>query len=188
MHVLNTLQFIKKKCLTEVWIQFRRKLKKIGSYPSISCGHYVKKSKLNVFSLTYIYMHVKIICYTVRIVNYQNPSLKKPHIIWIITKVHLYLDSVAFEGRLLVIGFASGDIPQMKTNSLLLKSASAVGFYWGNYGARGHPFFIQSIQDVTRFLAEGKINPYISDMFPLEKVSVSDTNILLYHKRKRCKD
>ena len=81
-------------------------------------------------------------------------------------------DSVAFEGRLLVIGFASGDIPKMATNSLLMKSASAVGFYWGNYGLRGHPFFMETIKQVTRYLAEGQIKPYVADTFPLHEVRV----------------
>ena len=58
---------------------------------------------------------------------------------------------------MVVIGFASGDIPKMATNYLLLKSASAVGFFWGNYGARGHPFFMESIAAVTKLLAEKRI-------------------------------
>ena len=43
------------------------------------------------------------------------------------------LRSIAWEGRLLVIGFASGKIPQIPANVLLVKNASAVGFYWGSY-------------------------------------------------------
>jgi NADPH2:quinone reductase len=43
------------------------------------------------------------------------------------------LRSVAWSGRILVIGFASGQIPQIPANILLVKNASALGFYWGSY-------------------------------------------------------
>ena len=79
---------------------------------------------------------------------------------------------------MVVIGFASGDIPKMATNYLLLKSASAVGFFWGNYGARGHPFFMESIAAVTKLLAEKRISPEVSDTFTLDKVG-SVTNLLI---------
>ena len=58
----------------------------------------------------------------------------------------------------------------MATNRLLLKSASALGFYWGNYGMRGHPFFMESIEAVGKLLAQQKINPEVSQTFPLEQV------------------
>ena len=45
----------------------------------------------------------------------------------------LFFDSIAFEGRLLIIGFASGDIPKIPANILLVKAVSAVGVYWGSY-------------------------------------------------------
>ena len=71
---------------------------------------------------------------------------------------------------MLVIGFTSGDIPKMATNYLLLKSATAVGFYWGNYGARGHPFFMESIERVSQLLAERRISPEVDDTFTLNQV------------------
>ena len=43
------------------------------------------------------------------------------------------LRSIAWGGRILVVGFASGDIPQIPANLLLVKNAAAVGFYWGSY-------------------------------------------------------
>ena len=74
---------------------------------------------------------------------------------------------------MLVIGFTSGDIPKMATNYLLLKSATAAGFYWGNYGARGHPFFMESIERVSQLLAERRISPEVDDTFTLEQVRLS---------------
>ncbi len=41
--------------------------------------------------------------------------------------------SLAWEGRLLIIGFAGGDIQQIPANILLVKNVSAIGFYWGSY-------------------------------------------------------
>ena len=74
---------------------------------------------------------------------------------------------------MLVIGFTSGDIPKMATNYLLLKSATAAGFYWGNYGARGHPFFMESIERVSQLLAERRISPEVDNTFTLEQVRLS---------------
>ena len=41
--------------------------------------------------------------------------------------------SIAWEGRIVVIGFASGTVPQIPANILLVKNAAALGFYWGSY-------------------------------------------------------
>ena len=50
-------------------------------------------------------------------------------------KLYLYF-SIAFEGRIAVVGFASGKIPKIPANLLLVKSCSAVGVYWGSYSYR----------------------------------------------------
>ena len=54
------------------------------------------------------------------------------------------LNSIAWEGRLLVVGFAGGEIPQIPANLLLLKNASAVGLYWGRYMAE-NPQLLQYV-------------------------------------------
>ena len=43
------------------------------------------------------------------------------------------LRSIAWEGRIVIVGFASGDVPQIPANLLLVKNASVLGFYWGSY-------------------------------------------------------
>ena len=53
-----------------------------------------------------------------------------------ITYINYMHSSVAFEGRIAVIGFASGKIPKIPANLLLVKSCSAVGVYWGSYSQR----------------------------------------------------
>lgn len=77
------------------------------------------------------------------------------------------LRSIAWEGRLLVIGFASGKIPQIPANVLLVKNASAVGFYWGSY-RRHDPARVQAgFEQLLRWHAEGRIEPHVSHVRPL---------------------
>ncbi len=77
--------------------------------------------------------------------------------------------AMAPEGRMLVIGFASGDIPQVPANHLLVKNIELIGFYWGAY----KDFKPEILQDSTKQLFDwyekGKISPHISATFPLEK-------------------
>jgi len=77
------------------------------------------------------------------------------------------LRSIAWEGRLLVIGFASGQIPQIPANLLLVKNAAAIGFYWGSY-RRHDPARVQTAFDeLLRWHAEGRIRPHVSEVHPL---------------------
>lgn len=75
--------------------------------------------------------------------------------------------SLAPEGRMLVIGFASGDIPKIPANHLLVKNIELIGFYWGAY----KDFKPEILQDSTRQLfdwyKESRIKPHISATFAL---------------------
>ena len=74
---------------------------------------------------------------------------------------------IAQGGRLLVIGFASGRIPLIATNRLLLKNASVVGVFWGGY-TLAHPDYVQATQQhLDRMLGEGSIRPVVSRRYPL---------------------
>lgn len=79
--------------------------------------------------------------------------------------------SLAFEGKLVVLGFASGDIPKVPTNLLLLKSSSVMGLYWGNYSLKNPAVFLESISEVLKYTAEGRIKPHISMEAGIDKVS-----------------
>jgi NADPH2:quinone reductase len=77
------------------------------------------------------------------------------------------LRSIAWEGRIVIIGFAAGQIQQIPANLLLLKNAAAIGFYWGSYRshdpARVHAWF----EELLRWQVEGKVRPHVSHVLPL---------------------
>jgi NADPH2:quinone reductase len=77
--------------------------------------------------------------------------------------------SLAWEGRLLVVGFASGDIPQLPVNLALVKNASIVGVYWGAYAANKPQVLRDSLTTLLGWYADGKLKPHVSRVFPLEQ-------------------
>jgi NADPH2:quinone reductase len=77
------------------------------------------------------------------------------------------LRSIAWEGRLLVIGFASGQIPQVPANLLLVKNASAVGFYWGSYRRHDPGRVRAAFEQLLRWHGERRIEPLVSEVRPL---------------------
>src|SRR3954470_12867573 len=77
--------------------------------------------------------------------------------------------SIAWRGRLLVVGFAAGDIPKLPLNLALLKGASIVGVFWGDFTRREPKLFAESVRQLGRWYAEGKLKPHVSATFPLEK-------------------
>jgi NADPH2:quinone reductase len=76
--------------------------------------------------------------------------------------------SIAWRGRLLVVGFAAGEIPKLPLNLALLKGASIVGVFWGDFARREPQRFAESIAQLARWHAEGKLRPHVSQTFPLE--------------------
>src|SRR4051812_31423012 len=79
--------------------------------------------------------------------------------------------SIAWRGRLLVVGFAAGDIPKLPLNLALLKGASIVGVFWGDFARREAKAFAESVRQLGRWHAEGKLRPHVSETFPLEKAA-----------------
>jgi NADPH2:quinone reductase len=78
------------------------------------------------------------------------------------------LRSLAWRGRLLVVGFAAGDIPKIPLNLTLLKGCSIVGVFWGEFTRREPQRFADSMQQLARWFADGKLKPHVSRTFPLE--------------------
>ncbi len=77
---------------------------------------------------------------------------------------------IAWNGRLVVIGFTSGRIPEIAANRILLKNMAVMGLFWGAY--RMHePHLIQEAQQTLyRYYAEGKIKPMIYREYPLAEL------------------
>lgn len=78
------------------------------------------------------------------------------------------LSALGWGGKYLVVGFASGDIPSFPANLLLLKEASAIGVYWGDWAARNPELSASNMQEIANLVAEGKLQPRITQSFPLE--------------------
>ncbi len=74
---------------------------------------------------------------------------------------------VAFEGRLVVVGFTSGQIPQARTNHVLVKNYSVVGLHWGLYSRRAPQLLPVAGAELMTLYAAGKIKPLISARVPL---------------------
>ena len=77
------------------------------------------------------------------------------------------LRSIAWRGRLLVVGFAAGDIPKIPLNLTLLKGCSIVGVFWGEFTRREPERFAESMRRLGRWYGEGKLRPHVSQTFPL---------------------
>lgn len=91
--------------------------------------------------------------------------------------------SIAWRGRHLVIGFAAGDIPKLPLNLALLKGASVVGVFWGDYTRREPQAFAESARQLARWYQEGKLKPHVSARFPLERAADA-MNLLASRKAK----
>ena len=81
------------------------------------------------------------------------------------------LRSIAWRGRLLVVGFAAGDIPKIPLNLTLLKGCSIVGVFWGEFTRREPERFAEAMQRLDRWYADGKLKPHVSETFPLERAA-----------------
>src|SRR5215471_12831086 len=79
------------------------------------------------------------------------------------------LRSIAWGGRIIVIGFASGRVPQIPANIVLVKNIDIIGFYWGSHQARKPELIRQSFAQLFRWFEEGKLKPHVS-----EKVDLKD--------------
>lgn len=75
--------------------------------------------------------------------------------------------SIAWRGRYLVIGFANGEIPKLPLNLPLLKGASIVGVFWGEFARREPKANQAAMRELMGWMAEGKIRPHISGRYAL---------------------
>jgi NADPH2:quinone reductase len=66
-----------------------------------------------------------------------------------------------------VIGFADGEIPSLPLNLPLLKGASIVGVFWGDFVSRELPNFIRDLTEMFGLMMQGKLRPHVSARYPL---------------------
>ncbi|APX12330.1 NADPH:quinone oxidoreductase family protein [Tateyamaria omphalii] len=71
------------------------------------------------------------------------------------------------EARLLPLGFASGSVPQIPANYLLVKNLHVLGFYWGGYMRVNPKVLTDSFEVLFGWYAEGKLKPHVSHVLPL---------------------
>ena len=78
------------------------------------------------------------------------------------------LRATAWQGRYLVVGFASGEIPAFPANIALLKEASIIGVWWGTWAMKNPRLQAQNVREMAALIAERKLEPRVTRRFPLE--------------------
>jgi NADPH2:quinone reductase len=78
---------------------------------------------------------------------------------------------IAFEGRILVVGFAGGEIQSAALNHALVKNYSIVGLHWGLYNRYDSAAVADCHRDLSRLVAEGTVRPLVSERVALDEVA-----------------
>lgn len=76
-------------------------------------------------------------------------------------------------GRILIVGFASGEVPQIPANLLLVKNLSVIGYYWGAHRTLAPEALAASFHDLLGWLADGHLRPHVSKTYPLADAAVA---------------
>jgi NADPH2:quinone reductase len=79
--------------------------------------------------------------------------------------------AIAWNGRLLVVGFASGRIPELPVNLALLKGAAVLGVFWGSFAQRQPQDNAANFQQLFDWFAEGQLKPLVSQVYPLSNAA-----------------
>jgi len=80
------------------------------------------------------------------------------------------LRCIAWEGRIIIIGFAAGRIPQIPANLVLVKNIDVIGFFWGSYRRYKPQLQAESFQELFRWYEQGRLKPHVSHRLPLQQV------------------
>ena len=73
------------------------------------------------------------------------------------------------EARIVVIGFASGEVPQIPANILMVKNLTAIGLYWGGYMRFSPKALTGSLATLFEWYGEGRLKPHVSHILPLDR-------------------
>lgn len=85
--------------------------------------------------------------------------------------------AIAWDGRFLVIGFASGPIPAMPLNLALLKGASLVGVFWGSWAARAPMESRKNFDELIAMIDGGKFSPLVTEVYSLDDYKAAFASI-----------
>jgi NADPH2:quinone reductase len=83
------------------------------------------------------------------------------------------LRATAWGGRILVIGFASGEVPKIPANLLLVKNIAAMGIYWGSYRKHVPEMLAAQFQELGRWFEEGRLKPDANQVMPLAEAGAA---------------
>lgn len=81
--------------------------------------------------------------------------------------------SMAWNGRLLVVGFASGKIPEFAVNLALVKGFSVIGVFWGNFAQKEPANFMLNMQELLTWYKQGSVKVVIDEVLPLANASTA---------------
>jgi len=77
---------------------------------------------------------------------------------------------IAWEGRIVIVGFTSGRIPEIRTNKILLKNMSVIGLWWGNYRFHNLQLIEETQQRLYQLYADGAIKPVIHSLLEFKEL------------------
>lgn len=81
------------------------------------------------------------------------------------------LRAIAWEGRLLVVGFAAGEIPKIPMNLVLLKGCQIVGVFWGSFVMRTPERNLENARRVLEWVSEGTLRPHVDEVLPFSRAA-----------------
>ncbi|HLY54699.1 MAG TPA: NADPH:quinone oxidoreductase family protein [Stellaceae bacterium] len=81
------------------------------------------------------------------------------------------LRTIAWEGRIVIVGFAGGVVQQIPSNVALVKNCDVIGFFWGSYRTRDPARLRESLEAALAWVADGRLTPHVSATFSLEQVT-----------------
>lgn len=85
--------------------------------------------------------------------------------------------ALAWRGRLLVVGFAAGDIPRVPLNLLLLKGCDLRGVFWGDHLVREPEAFAEEMRRIMGWVVEGRLKPHVQATYRLEETPAAIAEI-----------
>lgn len=83
------------------------------------------------------------------------------------------LRCTAWSGRIVIIGFAGGRVPQIPANHLLVKNIAALGFYWGSYRKHAPALVREEFSELMHWFEAGKLSPLVSHHYDLAETATA---------------